>query len=191
MQWKQNTVNACVYLIGNTVWRSIKCVKPAYNIWRILLAIGGTGEYHHVAMKTKHSKRLCIFDRKHCMTVYKMRQTCVQYLTYITCHWWHRGVSSCDERMLPAKLCISHHLNNCIAFPSHQTTSIFHRIVPSAKKINPFYEYDIFCNIFQWQKKKHVTQCWQHKIACFPTINMTNFHLILKIEMLKWKPGDF
>ena len=35
MQWKQSTVKACIYLIGNTVWRSIKCAKPAYNIWRI------------------------------------------------------------------------------------------------------------------------------------------------------------
>ena len=34
-------------------------------------------------MKTKHSKSLCIFDRKHCVTVYKMRQTCLQYLTYV------------------------------------------------------------------------------------------------------------
>ena len=31
----------------------------------------------------KHSKSLCIFDRKHCVTVYNMRQTCLQYLTYI------------------------------------------------------------------------------------------------------------
>ena len=87
----------------------------------------------------------------------------------------------------PWELCISHHLNNCIAFPSHQTTSIFHRIVPSAKKIKPFYEYDIFCNIFQIQKKCHTMLTTQSCLFSYHRYDKFSFDIENRnVKMKTW-----
>ena len=143
-------------------------------------------------MKTKHSKSLSIFDRKHFVTIYKMRQTCLQYLTYkyylplvaqgsIIMRWAYVTyvvVYQSSPQQLHRVPLASNHFD----FP------IFHRIVPSAKKTKPFYEYDLFCNIFQRQKNTcHTMLTTQSSLFSYHKFDKFSFDIENRnVKMKTW-----